>query len=335
LLRLFSSLDIALENIVSGFSGFDTQKEEEMLRKKIQEIQNLPLQKIYAGIDILFYEDEEYPEMLKNIYNPPVFLFIKGEKNLLQKECFSVVGTRNASAYGRQCVDLFVPYISKKRVIVSGLATGIDGLSHRACLEHSGKTIAVLANGLDTVYPVSHKNLAREILETGGCLVSETPCFEPIRPYFFIRRNRIIAGLSGGLLLIEAKEKSGSLHTARFAFEQNKNVFTVPHSLFFYSCRGGMQLVKNNIAELVLSPQDIFPQEVFPQDTFLEQKTGEDLLEEEKNILACISEEGVLFDELCFQSGVSSSSLNMILGSLELKKYIFSENGLFFKRIVL
>ncbi len=177
------------------------------------------------GISIITIYDEIYPERLKVIKDFPVVLYAKGDIRLLKKSKKSIacVGTRNISNYGVYMIKSLIPiFVKEQFIIISGLALGVDSEAHRECIENKGKTIAVLASGLDAVYPKSNNTLVNQILDTAGLLISEYPVGESAIKHRFIDRNRIVSGLSNGVLLIECKEKSGSMHTVNFAIAQDK-----------------------------------------------------------------------------------------------------------------
>jgi len=203
-------------------------------------------------------KDKNYPELLKKIPNPPKTLYIKG--SLLPDElCFAIVGARKFSHYGKQiALELSSNLSEANLTIVSGLALGIDTFSHQATLEREKRTIAVLGTGLDekSIYPQSNIELSREIVRKGGALVSEYPPGTRGTRFTFPQRNRIIAGLSLGVLVIEGKLKSGSLITANYAFSQKRKVFTVPGLIHSPSSRGCHYLIKKG-AKLVESANDI------------------------------------------------------------------------------
>ncbi len=177
---------------------------------------------------LLHWHHPDYPRLLKEIHRPPVILYVRGQLDALNRSTMAIVGTRHPTPYGKENTVHFSHQLAEVGYcIASGLAIGIDGIAHHTALSHPTGTIAVVATGLDQVYPERHKNLANNILENGA-VVSEFPFKSPPRPENFPRRNRIISGLSRGVLVIEAALKSGSLITARFAMEQGREVFAIP-----------------------------------------------------------------------------------------------------------
>ncbi|MEZ8966885.1 DNA protecting protein DprA [Vibrio breoganii] len=209
------------------------------------------------GNHLLIAEDKEtYPPLLKEIPSFPPVLFVQGEVTALCSTQVGIVGSRNSSQDGLYITRQFSSQLTKVGVtITSGLALGVDGHAHQACLEQNGKTIAVLGSGFEFLYPKQHKSLAQRIKENGA-LVSEFPPFYPPRAYNFPRRNRIISGLSVGVLVVEAAQKSGSLITARFALEQGRDVYAVPGSVLNPNAAGCNQLLRDG-AVLVRDAQDI------------------------------------------------------------------------------
>ncbi|MDN6228053.1 MAG: DNA-protecting protein DprA [Enterobacterales bacterium] len=205
-------------------------------------------------------DDPRYPEKLKNIANPPPVLFVKGNVECLSLVQIAIVGSRRYSDYGETCATYFSSELSAAGlVITSGLALGIDGIAHRACLETQGTTIAVLGCGIAQLYPACHEHLASRIVANHGAIVSEFPPSTKARAEYFPRRNRIISGLSEGVLIVEAAEKSGTLITARCALEQGKDVFAIPGSIESLQSAGSNWLIQQG-AYLVSHPKDIIEQ---------------------------------------------------------------------------
>ncbi|WP_215787074.1 DNA-protecting protein DprA [Pantoea dispersa] len=201
--------------------------------------------------------DAHYPARLREISRYPAALYIAGDLSALATPQLAVVGSRHCSPYGREWGSWFTQQLALSGLtITSGLARGIDGVAHRAALEVQGKTLAVLGSGLNHLYPKSHQPLAQEIIASGGALVSELPLSMAPHAVNFPRRNRIISGLSHGVLVVEASLKSGSLVTARYALEQNRNVYALPGALGNPGCEGTHWLIQQG-ALLVAHPNNI------------------------------------------------------------------------------
>ncbi|ELR63145.1 Rossmann fold nucleotide-binding protein Smf [Photobacterium marinum] len=206
---------------------------------------------------ILTLDSPNYPPLLKEITSAPPLLFVRGEPHWLHEPQLAIVGSRSASIDGRESAYEFAAsLVAANYVVTSGLALGVDGQAHYGALKNGGATIAVLGSGIDQIYPARHRELASQIVEQ-GVLVSEFWPDERPRPQNFPRRNRVISGLSVGVLVIEAAEKSGSLITARYALEQGREVFALPGSINYPGSRGCNALIKSG-AKLVESPVDIF-----------------------------------------------------------------------------
>lgn len=204
-------------------------------------------------IDIISIQDEEYPKLLKEIYDPPVFLYIKGNKKILNNNSISIIGCREATSYGLKVAGEFAYNLSKQKInIISGLARGIDSVAHFGAVRANGKTVAVLGNGLDTIYPKENNNLIQNILNSGGAIISEYPLGTLPKKENFPARNRIISGISRGILVVEAKEKSGTLITVDFALEQGRDVFVIPGNINSINSVGTNNLIKQG-AKLVTS----------------------------------------------------------------------------------
>lgn len=198
------------------------------------------------GIDIINCFDQNYPHNLKYIENRPIVLFYKGDISIVNNESVAIVGSRNCTEYGRKCADYFSSELSKRKVnIVSGLAIGIDAMAHIAALNNNGKTIAVIGNGLDNIYPSQNSKLAELIVKEGGVILSEFVIGTKPLKYNFPRRNRIISGIADSVIVIEGSKKSGSLITADYAINQDKEVWAVPGSIFSSNSEGTNQLIKD------------------------------------------------------------------------------------------
>ncbi len=209
------------------------------------------------GARALTWLDESYPSSLRDIPQSPPVIFIRGNVGPQFELAVAVVGTRHVTPYGRQAAEHFCTALAQAGVaIISGLARGVDAIAHRVALENGAPTVAVLAGGIDQVYPRENAGLAERIVEN-GCLVSEYPVGIPARRDYFPRRNRILSGLSKAALLVEAGEGSGALHTANWAFEQGRDVFAIPGSIFSRQSQGTNQLIRENTAKLVATPEQL------------------------------------------------------------------------------
>jgi DNA processing protein len=201
--------------------------------------------------------DADFPSSLREIPQSPPVIFVRGALGPQFDQAVAVVGTRHVTPYGRQAAEHFCGALATAGVaIISGLARGVDAIAHRVALENGAPTVAVLAGGIDQVYPRENAGLAERILEH-GCLVSEYPVGIPARRDYFPRRNRILSGLARATLLVEAGEGSGALHTANWAFEQGRDVFAIPGSIFSRQSWATNQLIRENTAKLVATPEQL------------------------------------------------------------------------------
>jgi DNA processing protein len=212
---------------------------------------------IRQNIRLVLREDECFPLLLKEIPQPPFGIYVRGVLPAQDALGLAIVGTRRATPEGKNTARRFAAEFARKGiVVVSGLAFGVDAAAHEGCLDAGGATIAVLACGLAHIYPRNNEFLAKKIIAQGGAIISEYPPDMPAYPSRFLERNRIVSGLSKGILVIEAPERSGSLATARFALEQNRDVFVIPGSVTHPNFKGSHTLIRQG-AELVTAPQNI------------------------------------------------------------------------------
>jgi len=201
--------------------------------------------------------DAVYPKLLSHISSAPSSLFVVGDYRVLSKKSVTVIGSRKMTEYGKRVTEKFVRgLVDQDLVIVSGLARGIDGMAHRVCLENGGKTVAVLGHGMDRIYPAEHRGLAKQIVVNGGCLVTEFPYGYQIERKNFIMRNRIMAGLSLGTLVVEGAKKSGTKVTATMAADYSREVFCVPGPIESRMSEGPAELIQEG-AKLVTKVEDI------------------------------------------------------------------------------
>ncbi len=270
-------------------------------------------------IKVFIYHDPSYPSRLKEIYDYPPLIYIRGTLLPEDEWCLAVVGTRRATVYGRQVTEEIVSDLAKSKItIVSGLAKGIDTVAHQSALETGGRSIAVFASGLDIVYPAENANLARRIMEQGA-LISEYPLGTRPRAENFPRRNRIMSGLSLGVLVTEASETSGAMITANLAVEQNREVFAVPGSILSPQSRGTSHLIQEG-AKLVSNSSDILEElNLTSLAQQLEMKQIIPPTETESQLLERLSTEPTHIDEICRLSGLPTSTVSSNLAMMELK----------------
>ncbi|MBN1376365.1 MAG: DNA-processing protein DprA [Dehalococcoidia bacterium] len=270
------------------------------------------------GIKVLTYQSPEYPPLLKETSDYPPVLYIRGELGRPDETSVAVVGTRRATAYGKQVTDdLVTNLVANGITIVSGLAKGIDTVAHRTAIEAHGKTIAVFASGLDIVYPPENVKLAREIMQNGA-LVSEFPLGTKPKAEHFPRRNRILSGLSSGVIVIESGETGGALITANFAAEQNREVFAVPGSIFSVMSKGPNKLIQEG-AKLVRNHLDVLEElnlSAVSQQLELRNVNTPDGIE--SVILKYIADEPIHIDEICRHTGLNTAIVASNLAIMEL-----------------
>ena len=271
------------------------------------------------GVKVVTYHDADYPARLKEIYDYPPVLYVRGSLLSDDAWCLAVVGTRHATVYGRQVTEEIVTGLARNKItIVSGLARGIDSIAHRSALEAGGRSIAVFGSGLDIVYPGENAELARSLLKQGA-LLSEYPLGTRPRPDNFPRRNRIMSGMSLGVLVVEAGESSGAMITAHMALEQNREVFAVPGSILSPASQGTNHLIQEG-AKLVRGCADIL--EELNLTAAAHQMEFKEIIPEsetESILLKQLSAEPTHIDEVCRQSGLPAAAVSGTLAMMELK----------------
>ena len=292
------------------------------------------------GIGVLSFFDAGYPHRLREIHDPPLVLYYRGRTELLETPSIALVGSRSCSVYGAQVSCALARELAQLGLtIVSGLARGIDSQAHRGALEANGATIAVLGNGVDVIYPRENRKFYREVAEK-GCLISEFPCQSYPAPQNFPIRNRIISGLSLGVVIGEAAEFSGSLITARLALEQDRELWAVPGPITQKGSYGPNYLIKQG-ARIVLSAQDVLdelPLEILTQlDSQESSEAHRDSEQEEasvplkageKQVLDCLPVDTCIhIDDLRLRCRLSWQELNRCLLDLELKRLILQRPG--------
>jgi len=284
------------------------------------------------GVKAFTWNDTHYPKRLKEIYDLPPVLYVRGELKEADEWALAVVGTRRPTPYGRQAAEELTYELAHNNItIVSGLARGIDAIAHRAALDAGGRTIGVLACGLDIVYPPEHSSLALEIAARGA-LVSDYPLTTQSRSEYFPRRNRIMAGLSLGTLVVEGDIKSGAMITASLATEQNREVFALPGSIFSAQSRGTHALIQDG-AKLVQRVEDILEElnvSMVPQQ--LQMREAIPATDTEASVLRHIDVEPLHIDEVRRKSGMPMATVSSVLAMLELKGLVRSAGPMHYTR---
>jgi DNA processing protein len=323
----------------------ELQKIEGLSEKVALEIRKGPLEKRVerelsllkeVGGTILTLKDDAYPKRLKDIYDPPAVLYVRGEFKKEDDLAVSIVGSRKTSPYGRGITERVSQELARHGVtIVSGMARGIDSLAHWGAISAGGRTIAVLGCGVDVIYPSENRNLFKKIIDCGAVL-SEFRMGSPPEAGHFPKRNRIISGLSLGVVVVEASTKSGSLLTAGYALEQGREVFAVPGNVGFDGSRGTNRLIKEG-AKMVESYEDIL-EEILPQwkrEEEMAQKVkspDQDLPEEERILYKLLEETPLHIDAIIQESGFEPGKVSSLLLNLELKGFISQWPGKCFSR---
>lgn len=331
---------------IRGFAraraSFDAAKELELLEKH--------------GARAVTWLDEDFPAGLRDIPQSPPVLFVKGAPGPQFDQAVAIVGTRHVTPYGRQAAELFAGALAQSGVaIISGLARGVDAIAHRVAVEGGVPTVAVLAGGIDKVYPRENEGLSRRIMEN-GCLVSEYPPGIPARPDYFPRRNRIVSGLAKATLIVEAGQGSGALHTANWAFEQGRDVFAIPGTIFSRQSWGTNQLIRENTARLVATPEQLLeelnllaagnqmrlmeqhkpggaaPAPAAPAPASTPAATRPPTTPEEGKVLHWIESAPLHIDEIVRASGLPIAVVSGTLQVMELKGLVRQERPMVYSR---
>jgi len=283
--------------------------------------------------DLISYWDAEYPERLKSIYDPPAFLFVKGHYNTMLLDAIGIVGTRTPSPYGKNVtVTMAREMVAGGLAVFSGFARGVDTLAHQATVDAGGATLAVLGNGLDIIYPAENKKLYERVLER-GLFVTEYPFGTKPDAGNFPKRNRIISGLSLGILITEAGAKSGALLTAMYALDQNRDIFAVPGPIHASKSAGCNELIKQG-AKLVQGPADIMSElsgRIAQNNEPVKPKPK--LNEPAKTLYGLLDGEALHIDQLALKAGISTSEALSALLMLELNGLVRQMAGKMFTRL--
>lgn len=284
------------------------------------------------NIKIIARDGDDYPRLLREIPFPPSLLYVKGK--IPADPAIAVVGSRLATGHGIEAASRFAGELAARGfTIISGLALGIDTAAHQAALEIGGKTVAVLGGGLDepSIYPAQNKELSRQIIKRAGAVISEFPCLTQPFPYHFPQRNRIVSGLSLGVLVIEAREKSGALITANLALQQNREVFALPGRIASQNSAGANKLIQQG-AKLVMTVDDILEElnlEIAPPRAVASDKKTNwaNLPKDEKNIAESLIGESLEIDRIIETTKLAASEALAALTMLEIKGIVKKIDG--------
>lgn len=287
-----------------------------------------------SGVGVITWESDDYPDPLREIPAAPPLLFVRGKLEPVDRWSVAVVGTRRLTAYGRQVTrDLVAGLVHNGITVVSGLARGIDAVAHRTALEEGGRTIAVMACGIDKIYPPEHRDLARQIIDGKGAVVTDYPFGSDPEAGHFPARNRIISGLSLGVLVVEAGQRSGALITSRFALEQNREVFAVPGNINSPVSVGTNRLIQQG-GKLVTRVEDIL--EELNLKMVAEQAVATVILPEtaeEAALIEQLSGQPIHVDDLGRLTGLPSSLVSSTLTMMELKGMVQQVGGMNYIRL--
>ncbi|MCJ8294657.1 MAG: DNA-processing protein DprA [Colwellia sp.] len=309
-------------SVLTSANGLSVKQLSAFYQPNWQQISKIIQDSASCNSDLICFDDACYPQLLKQIYDPPLVIFLQGNPFLLNALQLAVVGSRSASAGGRDTAFSLCQQLAQHNfVITSGLALGIDAAAHRGALSESTGTVAVVATGLDQVYPARHRNLAEQIIKSGGAIISEFVPGTPARAGHFPKRNRLISGLSVGVLVVEAELKSGSLITARCALEQNRDVFAIPSSIENLQAKGCHWLIKQG-AKLVEQCADIIEEFAFANKPSLHLKSDEQPLKPVEQAINKgvneINQKGLCNDALLASVGFEITPVDKVVSRSEL-----------------
>ncbi len=343
LLSKFGSADAVFHGRRSELESLRLRPEttESIIKREFHERAEAELDRVkQLGGDVLILDDGSYPSLLREIDDPPPVLYVKGDwQACFEQPCVGVIGSRMCSTYGENASEMLARDLASRGItVVSGLARGIDTAAHRGAMRGQGRTVAVMGTGIDSVYPKENNGVVREILASGGCLVTQFPLGTPPLKDNFPYRNRIISGLSLGVLIVEASERSGSLITARLAMEQNREVMAVPGNITSGNSFGTNYLIKSG-AKLVQQWQDvvaelpseiaasILPPKIDKSAPDVSKRQPElapaDMSENERKVWSLLTpDESTHIDSLLETSGLSFGDLNNALVGLDIRDLI-------------
>jgi DNA processing protein len=286
--------------------------------------------------EVITYFDDDYPKILRNIYYPPIILYLKGSIEDIDSNAIAIVGTRTPTQYGKMAAEKFSRELCAQKItVISGLARGIDSVAHRAALKSGGRTIAVIGSGLDVIYPPENKNIFEEIVGSGA-VISEYSLGTKPDAQNFPKRNRIISGLSLGSLIIETKMSGGALLTAKYALDQNREVFALPGNINQKQSEGTNILIQRGEAKLVTKSEDILEElklKLKPEIGVNIPKPSFNLNIFEEKVLEILNSEGIHIDVISDRSGLNTSDCLVNLLSLEFKGAVRQLPGKVFAKV--
>ena len=330
LLEIFKGKDIRHELNSSAVAREILNQSEinKMMLATSDEFLKHKLEKYRAdGIEIITIYDNRYPYMLRQTSEPPFCLYCKGNVQLLNTYCIGVVGSRRVTEYGTIVTKQYTKaFVENDITVVSGLAGGVDTIAHKTAIENNGKTIAVLAGGLYHLYPAFNANLAKQMYVDNLVISEMNPEIIPASFYFPIR-NRIIAGLSHGVLLTEAGEKSGALHTKQYAIDYNREIFVVPGRINSEMSKGCNKIIKELQGAITLSPDDVLETLGIEKKEKIENQTSFQLDINQQKLLQFIQSEKRTFQEISDYMNLPANELNSLIMELEVAGLIASVGG--------
>lgn len=321
-------------SILFKIEGMTPEKADKFLRIRDKINPDEELEKLLSsGISLLTYDDLDYPELLTQIADPPMWLYFQGNRELFKSRYnIAVVGSRKCSATGRATLSKIISEFKNSDIcIVSGLALGIDTTAHQAALENNLSTIAVLGSGLKRIYPAKNKGLFNDIINNGGLILSEYPIHSDPIAFHFPQRNRIVSGISPCTLVAEAALKSGALITARLCLEQNRELMCIPGAISNPATEGVYKLLKEG-AGIVTCGDDLLNNMCWDLNkrTPKEEENSHDtanLSEEENKVLTILRQDSLTIDEIALKTGLQADNLMIILTGLEIADYIIQTEG--------
>lgn len=287
-----------------------------------------------SNMELLTYWDEDYPKALKNIYYPPIFLYLQGELRKQDEISVAIVGTRTPSDYGKSIAKEFAAEIAKSNTtVISGMARGVDSISHKSALDVGGRTIAVIGSGLDVIYPPENKKLFDRIIES-GCVISEFKLGTQPDAQNFPRRNRIISGLSKGVVIIETRVIGGAMQTAQHALDQGREVYAVPGNIHSANSEGTNLLIQQGNAQLVLSAKEVLKDlKIDTSEVKVEQRKNsfENINLFEQKIIDVLANEKLQIDLIAEKTSMNVADCLVHLLTLEFKGYVRQLPGKYFE----